>query len=67
MEENVQQGGYGIQVTEYIHQHDPSVEVVNITLPDNYVEHGDVSKLRADLGIDSDSVIKKLREQKIFK
>lgn len=62
MEENVLQGGYGLQVTAYVHQHYPDVKVLNIALPDAYVEHGNVSILREMLGIDSDSVIRKIKE-----
>lgn len=62
MEENVLQGGYGLQVTAYIHEHHPQVKVLNIALPDAYVEHGNVSLLREMLGIDSDSIIRKMRE-----
>lgn len=62
LEENVLQGGFGLQVTAYIHKHYPEVKVLNIALPDAYVEHGNVSVLRESLGIDSDSVIEKLRD-----
>lgn len=62
MEENVLQGGYGLQVTAYVHQHYPDVKVLNIALPDGYVEHGNVSTLREMLGIDSDSIIRKMKE-----
>lgn len=62
MEENVLQGGYGLQVTAYIHEHHPQVKVLNIALPDAYVEHGNVSLLREMLGIDSDSIIRKMRD-----
>jgi 1-deoxy-D-xylulose-5-phosphate synthase len=34
--------------------------VICITLPDAYVEHGNVSLLRSVLGIDSDSIMKQL-------
>ena len=61
LEENVLQGGFGLQVTAYIHQHYPHIKVLNIALPDAYVEHGNVSKLREALGIDSDSVVKKMK------
>ena len=61
LEENVLQGGYGLQVTAYIHEHHPDVKVLNIALPDAYVEHGNVSILREDLGIDSDSIIKTIK------
>lgn len=63
LEENVLQGGYGLQVTAYIHRHYPEIQVLNIALPDAYVEHGNVSKLREDLGIDSDSVIARMKEE----
>ena len=63
LEENVLQGGYGLAVTAYIHSHYPEVKVVNIALPDAYVEHGNVSLLRKGLGIDSDSIIRRLKEE----
>lgn len=62
MEENVLQGGYGLQVTAYVHRHYPDVKVLNIALPDAYVEHGNVSLLREGLKIDSDSVIQAMQE-----
>lgn len=62
LEENVLQGGFGLQVTAYMHEHYPNVKVLNIALPDAYVEHGNVSLLREALGIDSDSIIRKMRE-----
>ncbi len=62
LEENVLQGGYGLAVTGYIHEHYPHIRVLNIALPDAYVEHGNVSRLREGLGIDSDSVIRRMKE-----
>ncbi len=63
MEENVLQGGFGLPVTAYSHEHYPQVKVLNIALPDAYVEHGNVSVLREGLGIDSDSIIRKLKTE----
>lgn len=63
MEENVLQGGYGLMVTRYIHEHYPHVKVMNIAIPDGYVEHGNVSLLRKGLGIDSDSVIWRMKKE----
>lgn len=62
LEENVLQGGFGLPVTAYIHQHYPQTRVLNVTIPDAYVEHGNVSLLREELKIDSDSVIRTIRE-----
>ncbi len=63
MEENVRQGGMGLIVESYIHEHHPEVEVITIALPDAYVEHGDVTVLRKMLKIDSDDVLEKILER----
>lgn len=63
LEENVLRGGYGEQITDYVQKHYPQIKVVNLALPDAYVEHGNVSMLRNDLGIDSDSIMKKLKRE----
>ena len=60
LEENVKTGGFGERVTDYLKQRWPKTAVMNITLPDDYVEHGDVTKLRSVLGIDSDSIMEKI-------
>ncbi len=62
LEENVLQGGFGLAVKAYIQEHYPQVKVLSIGLPDAYVEHGNVSLLRETLKIDSDSIIKTMRE-----
>lgn len=63
MEENVLRGGMGMCATRYIHEHYPDIHVIQIALPDAYVEHGNVSLLREMLGIDSDSVIRKIKQE----
>ena len=62
LEENVLKGGFGLEVTAFVHKNYPHVKVLNIALPDAYVEHGNVSLLRESLGIDSDSVIRAIRK-----
>ena len=60
MEEGVQNGGIGQAIESYIHDKSYNVKVKLVTIPDAYVEHGDVSKLREALGIDSNSIIDKV-------
>lgn len=60
MEENVLNGGMGLIIADHVHANHPDAEVIHIAIPDGYVEHGDVSLLRSELGIDSDSIMKKL-------
>ena len=62
LEENVLQGGYGLQIKAHVQEAFPGVQVLNIALPDAYVEHGNVSLLRETLRIDSDSIIQTMRE-----
>ncbi|MBR2275162.1 MAG: 1-deoxy-D-xylulose-5-phosphate synthase [Lachnospiraceae bacterium] len=61
MEENVKIGGFGEQVREYIDENGIDLEVINIALPDDYVEHGNVELLKKETGIDVDSIVAKLR------
>lgn len=59
MEENVINGGMGEHVTEYYHQtENRAIRVLNIAIPDDYVEHGNVDLLRKEVGIDAESVTK---------
>ena len=62
LEENVLQGGFGLDVTALVHEYAPNVKVLNIALPDAYVEHGNVSVLRETVKIDSDSIIRTMRD-----
>ena len=66
LEEGVRAGGFGEAVLSYMETHHKEVFVENITLPDAYVEHGDVSTLRKMLRIDSDSIIEELEEKGFF-
>lgn len=63
MEENVLRGGMGLEVSNYVLEHHPEVKVMHVAIPDGYVEHGNVSLLRQELGIDSDSVMKRIHEE----
>ncbi len=63
LEENIQRGGFGEQVFNYAVNHHPGLKVYSIHLPDAYVEHGSVTHLRSILGIDSDSIMKRIREK----
>ena len=60
LEENVASGGIGEEIKSYIYDKCHDIDIKLISLPDSYVEHGDVSKLREILKIDSDSIIKEI-------
>ena len=60
LEENVKQGGFGEAVLEYLNEIDSKVRSLNISLPDDYVEHGNVDLLRKEVGIDAESIVKRI-------
>ena len=64
MEENVITGGFGEQVTELIENRlpDSDVRILNIAIPDMFVSHGPVPKLKENLRIDSASVTQRILE-----
>ncbi len=61
MEENVASGGYGEKVREYVSSLGVSTKVLSITIPDEYVEHGNVELLKQEIGIDAVSIVEKVR------
>ena len=60
MEENVASGGFGEKVRAYVDSYKPLVKVLNISIPDEYVEHGNVELLKQEVGIDADSIVKRV-------
>ena len=57
LEENVLSGGYGEKVGEFCNRTRLDVKVMNVALPDEYVEHGNVDLLKREVAIDSESVV----------
>ena len=60
MEENVKNGGFGERVLEYLSEIGSNLRVLNISLPDEYVEHGNVDVLKKEFGIDAETVTKRI-------
>lgn len=60
MEENVRSGGFGEKVLDYVTDRGFSVQVLNISIPDEYVEHGNVSILYREVGLDAQTIVKKI-------
>lgn len=63
MEENVASGGFGEKVREYLDVQKEETELINITIPDEYVEHGNVDILRQEVGIDAISILHQIEKK----
>lgn len=57
LEENVYSGGFGEKVREFVDKSKLKVELYTVTIPDEYVEHGNVDILKKEVRIDADSII----------
>lgn len=60
LEENVYSGGYGEKVRRALDQEGSKAKLVTVTLPDAYIEHGNVDLLRAEVGLDVDSITERI-------
>ncbi len=56
MEENVASGGFGEKVRACLDKYDLDAESISVTIPDAYVEHGNVELLKKEIGLDVDSI-----------
>ncbi len=62
MEENVVSGGFGETVLRYVNTMNKNIKVINIAIPNLYVEHGSIDILERESGIDSASIVNKIKD-----
>lgn len=60
LEENVITGGFGQQVTQFLTDTGQKIKVLQIAIPDQFVEQGSVGQLRQETGLDVPSIVKKI-------
>ena len=69
IEENTVMGGAGSAVNEFLLASNYQIPVLNLGLPDTFLEHGKVPKMLADVGLDATSIAtaikKRLKDCKI--
>ena len=56
LEENVRSGGFGEKVLACMNDNHKSNDYLNISIPDAYVEHGNVELLKKEIGLDAESI-----------
>ena len=63
MEENVACGGYGEKVRAFVDENRLDASVLSIAIPDQFVTHGSVDKLRKEIGIDAESIADRILKE----
>jgi len=59
LEDNVLHGGFGEAFTAQFHNSD--FDIINIAIPDQFIEHGSVAQLRKECKIDADSIYRRVK------
>ncbi|MDD6307498.1 MAG: 1-deoxy-D-xylulose-5-phosphate synthase [Clostridiales bacterium] len=63
LEENVKNGGFGEHITSFYNENGSDIQIWNVAIPDEYVEHGNVAILYKEVGIDCESIVKGIVER----
>jgi len=63
VEENVVMGGAGSGVNEFLEQKGLCTAILNLGLPDSFLEHGKVDEMLADCGLDSQGILKAIKQR----
>lgn len=63
MEENVLNGSFGENVLRYVNSAGLDMDVLNIAVPNLYLEHGNVELLRREAHIDEESIVNRIVER----
>lgn len=61
LEDGIKTGGFGQKVADYYAENE-KIHVVTIGLPDKFIEHGSIQKLRKAYGLDVRGIIKQIKE-----
>jgi 1-deoxy-D-xylulose-5-phosphate synthase len=65
LEENVIAGGAGSAVCEYLNQQGRWLPVLQLGLPDQFIDHGKHQQLLRDIGLDSEGIIASIRRRAV--
>ncbi|WIV10989.1 1-deoxy-D-xylulose-5-phosphate synthase [Proteiniborus sp. MB09-C3] len=63
LEDNVKAGGFGSCINDLLIENSYSGEILNITLPDVFIEHGSVDELFKQYNMDTQGILNKIYEK----
>jgi 1-deoxy-D-xylulose-5-phosphate synthase len=61
IEENAIQGGAGSAVNEYLNTINSSISIINLGLPDKFIDHGEQHQMLADCGLDANGIVNTIK------
>ena len=60
IEENITAGGFGMNVLRCANENNLNMKVINVALPDEYLPHGSIAKLKEISGFTIEDILKRL-------
>ena len=60
LEENTVEGGAGSAVLEHVHSSEPGIRVLQLGLPDTFIDHGSHAQLLAQCGLDASGILQSI-------
>ena len=60
LEENAVIGGVGTEVARVLHEAGMTTRVLQLGLPDRFIDHGDQTQLLAEIGLDAASITQRI-------
>ena len=60
IEESVYTGSYGQRLAAYLKSSKTDLDIINISLPDRFIEHGSINELRNKYGLTEEEIISKI-------
>ncbi len=60
IEENIATGGFGMSVLRCVNENNLSMKVINVALPDEYLTHGSIAKLKEISGFTTEDILRRL-------
>jgi 1-deoxy-D-xylulose-5-phosphate synthase len=61
IEENAVQGGAGSAVNEYLNTINSSISIINLGLPDKFIDHGEQHQMLVECGLDANGIVNTIK------
>ncbi len=61
LEDNAVQGGAGSGVSEFLNEEGLQTQIINLGIPDNYIEHATREEQLVDIGLSAEGIVKQIR------
>lgn len=63
MEDNVIKGGYGETIAAFMQEQKLFCDIYTVGVPDRFIEHGSIDRLRQEIHMDAPSIVKEILER----